>query len=75
MANYGNNFKRGKSSVHKCPVCRSHSDNQELSFNCSFIIKQIEILNKYEDIFSEVIDKNLARTLIKIDEIREYFIP
>ena len=74
MAKYGNNFKQGKSVVQKCPVCLSHIDNQELSFHCSFILKKIEITNTYEDIFIEAIDKNLAETLTKIDQIRDHFI-
>ena len=74
MAKYDNNFKRGKPYTLKCPVCHSHSDTQELAFQCSFLQKQIAISDDYSDIFTDAIDKNLAKTLIKIEEIREYFI-
>ena len=74
MANYENNFKRGKPNTQKCPVCHSHSDTQELAFQCSFLRKKIAMSSNYKDIFTDTIGKNLAKTLVKIEELREYFI-
>ena len=42
MERFGENFRGGASSII-CPLCFSHLDNQELSFQCPAIKKEIEI--------------------------------
>ena len=50
MENFSNNFKGGK-PTELCPLCRRNADMQKHSYQCNIIIKNIQVMGRYEDIF------------------------
>ena len=72
MENFEGNFKQKETKVSsKCPICQAHSDLQELCFECPVLKQKIGISEQYESIFGATITTNLARTLVKIVNIRK----
>ena len=53
-----------------CPLCQTHLDNPQMSFQCLVIRKEIEISGKLEDIYKEQINMKTIKTLEKIMDIR-----
>ena len=70
MERFGENFRGGASSII-CPLCFSHLDNQELSFQCPVIKKEIEIEGNYSEIYKEDIETKLIQTILKIRNFRK----
>ena len=50
MAEYGENFKAGRSQV-MYPFCNLHLDSQVLGYKCPVLITLIRIEGKYEEIY------------------------
>ena len=69
MAEFGENYRGGRSQV-MCPLCETHLDNQELSYQCLEIRSKLKIMGKIEDIFKEEISLETAETIEKITELR-----
>ena len=68
---FGENYRGGRTVVI-CPLCMSHRDGQRESFTqCEFILKKIEILGQYEEIFNDVIPTKTIKILTKIANIRK----
>ena len=53
-----------------CPLCKTHSDTQELSFECPSVLKKMNIMEDYENIFEQDISQNLAKTVKQIMKLR-----
>ena len=58
MAKLQGNFKEN-GNVDFCPLCGTHRDFQELSFQCPEILKKVEITEIYETIFGSKISLRL----------------
>ena len=69
MAEFGENYRGGRSQV-MCPLCETHLDNQELSYQCLEIRSKLKIMGKIEDIFKEEISLETVETIEKISELR-----
>ena len=69
MANFGGNYK-GQGPTEICPLCKTHSDFQELCFLCPTITSHIQLTEDYENIFKPNISNTLARNLLDIIKIR-----
>ena len=68
------NFKENMKSrffQRICPLCGTHPDSQSYSFECSTIKENINIVGRYEDIFSEKIPASLGKTINEIMQFRE----
>ena len=70
MANFHGNY-RNNSPLKHCPLCFSHPDTQQWSFQCSVLRKHININENYDNILNGKIDKNLANTAKSILKYRE----
>ena len=70
MAPFSENF-RGQGPLKICPLCGIHNDTQSMSFQCSKVKEQVDINEKYEDIFKEDISFNMSRILQAILKIRD----
>ena len=70
MAKFSGNF-RGHGPPEPCPLCGSHEDTQQMSFQCPVILGQMEVTEEYENIFEKKISQPLARTLGKILKLRK----
>ena len=70
MAPFGENFKAGKFSS-TCPLCFSHIDSQEESFNCAVLNKIMQIKGTYAEIFSGNFSEDLIKTLDNIYSYRK----
>ena len=70
MERFGENFRGGASSII-CPLCFSHLDNQELSFQCPVIKKEIEIEGNISEMFKEDIETKAIQTILKIRNFRK----
>ena len=70
MAPFSGNF-RGPGPLKICPLCGIHNDTQSMSFQCSKVKEQVDVNEKYEDIFKEDISYKMARTLQMILKLRE----
>ena len=68
MAKFQGNFKEN-GNVDFCPLCGTHRDLQELSFQCPEILKKVEITEIYQTIFGSKISLNLAKI---VDEITRW---
>ena len=68
MAKFQGNFKEN-GNVDFCPLCGTHRDLQELSFQCPEILKKVKITEIYETIFGSKISLNLAKI---VDEITRW---
>ena len=72
MAPFAENFRAGKFNS-PCPLCLSHLDSQEESFNCVVLKKVLDIRGKYSDIFKKQFSEELIKTLHKIYNYRKEF--
>ena len=70
MARFGQNYRGGKEKI-VCPLCDSHIDNQDLSYICPVIRKEVKIRGSSSDIYCQEINKNTVETLEKIVEVRK----
>ena len=70
MARYGENFRGGANSI-PCPLCKNHLDNQEMSFICPIIKKEIDIKGNSSDIYKENIHQDSIETILKISSFRK----
>ena len=70
MERFGEHFRGGAGPV-PCPLCHLHLDNQEMSFQCTEIKKEIEIKGSISDVYKENIKSETIQTLIKISELRK----
>ena len=73
MAQYSENYRGGQGHL-PCPLCLMHLDCQSMSFNCPSVKENIKIQGKYENIFCDKIEPELAETLVKIDKYRKTYI-
>ena len=65
MAKFSENFRNcGIQQI--CPMCQTHLDNQPMSFQCKNVLKEIDVKEKYERIFSENISVQLTKCLLDI---------
>ena len=69
MSNFSGNFKNGE-KIKPCPLCSSHEDIQDLSFQCPKIKSSIVIDESYENIFSSSLSVNIAKILKNIEKLR-----
>ena len=72
MAPFGENFRSGQ-VVKICPLCSSHVDSQEESFNCLTLKRFFSIEGNYKNIFSSNIPHELIKTLYKIYSYRKEY--
>ena len=70
MAPFGENFKAGQLSTN-CPLCFTHIDSQEESFNCVALKKLVMIRGRYCEIFSNQVSQELVKTLYNIYSFRK----
>ena len=72
MTKYWSNYKGG-SETRVCPLCKDENsiDNQEHSFKCVIIKKNIDISVEFEQIFGDSICPMLADQVEKIEEFRK----
>ena len=70
MAPFSGNC-RGSGPLKICPLCGINNDTQSMSFQCSKLKEQVDVNEKYEDIFKEDISYKMARTLQMILKMRE----
>ena len=70
MAKFGENY-RGGEKAKICPLCHLHLDNQEMSFQCPIIRKEINIQGNINDIYRTFINKETVHTIMKISELRK----
>ena len=70
MANYGENLC-GLSDPKQCPLCSTHSDNQQMAFICPQIKPNLYEAGKYEGIFRTDIPIETVKNLRIIERIRE----
>ena len=70
MKDFGTNFRGGRNNI-PCPLCKTHQDQQKLSFVCPFILNRITVKGRYESIFEPQIDNDVINTLAKISQIRQ----
>ena len=73
-AQYSDNYRGSPSGLSPCPLCLLHLDCQALAFQCSVIKENVEITEKYQHIFNSSVNNNLARILVKIENVREDFV-
>ena len=53
-----------------CPLCHTHLDNQEMSYQCPEIKKEIEIKGNFSDIYNEIIQNETIETIVRISRYR-----
>ena len=70
MAKFNGNF-RGKGPPTPCPLCLSHTDLQELCFDCSVVREKIKWNEQYDDLFQQNIPKQMGKKLLAISRLRE----
>ena len=70
MERFGENYRGGNSPI-PCPLCKLHLDNQEMSFQCPEIIKEVTINGSISDIYKENIKIETVDTVIRISEYRK----
>ena len=70
MSEFGENFRGGRDQV-TCPLCETHVDKQELSYECKVIQEEIDIKGSFEDIYNDKISIHTVKTLEKIMETRK----
>ena len=70
MERFGENF-RGTQGPILCPLCQNHLDNQEQSYQCTEIIKGVEVKGSLSDIYKNEIKPETIETAVKIAEFRK----
>ena len=73
MEDFSNNFKGGK-PTGLCPLCRRNADMQKHSYQCNIILKNIQVMGRYEEIFGTNISKETAKTVENIVIFREKYL-
>ena len=73
MANFGDNYKN-KSSQTMCPLCHSHFDSQILSFQCPFYKDKLVITCNMDDVDTENVTLETAKTLTEMIRLRVKFL-
>ena len=67
---YSDNY-RGVGGLSPCHMCLLHLDCQALAFQCPVVRSVIQIGDRYEDTFNSSVCNSLAKTLVKIDRLRD----
>ena len=70
MERFGENF-RGPNGPVCCPLCHTHLDNQQMSYQCPEIKQEVEIKGSYTDIFKDAIKLETIKTIVSISETRK----
>ena len=70
MENFGENYRGGASAI-PCPLCNTHLDSQDKSFQCPIIRRKIEVRGNINNIFKEEIDLETVKTIHKISKYRK----
>ena len=70
MELFGENFRGGKEQVI-CPLCRTHLDNQDLSFQCPTIRNELNISGEISDVYKEDINLQLIKDIARISAYRK----
>ena len=65
MADYGENFRAGKSEVI-CPLCKSHKDSQALGFVCPIIKSEMIIDGTYPEGGNKPVNYQIIRKYNKV---------
>ena len=73
MANFSENF-RGASGPQVCPLCKTHLDSQNLSFQCPLVKENVKIEGQYYTIFTDNTDTKLVNTLVNVTKFRDEYI-
>ena len=73
MAPLGENFRGNKEHI-LCPLCQNHLDNQPTFLQCEIMRKEMPEKIKIEEIYSQNIKLETAKTLNKVEELRETMI-
>ena len=76
MTLYWQNFKGWKFSKI-CPLCNNPSnvDSQSHSFQCEIVKNLVVVEGDYRDIFEYTVSEEIAKTVEKIEKVREIFLP
>ena len=67
---YSDNYS-GVGGLSPCHMCLLHLDCQALAFQCPVVRSVIQIGDRYEDTFNSSVCNSLAKTLVKIDRLRD----
>ena len=70
MAPFGENFRAGRINCI-CPLCFSHLDSQEESFNCGALKNVLQIRGRYRDIYTNNLSQQLISTIYNIYKYRK----
>ena len=70
MAPFGENFRAGRINCI-CPLCFSHLDSQEESFNCGALKNLLQIRGRYRDIYTNNFSQQLISTIYNIYKYRK----
>ena len=73
MSQFGDNFRGVSNNSRLCPMCNSHTDNQNLLAKCKAITEQFKgsIQSEINNIYSEKIVISSAKKLITVLKFRE----
>jgi hypothetical protein len=69
MENFGENF-RGSNGPVPCPLCGTHLDNQEMSFQCQIIKAEVQPTGEITEIYRDDIKKTIVESLEKMLKLR-----
>ena len=69
MEDFGENFRGGRLTT-LCPLCKSHADSQNMSFECQSVKNTIQVQGCFDQLFEETIDPCLLKTINKISKLR-----
>ena len=64
MERFGENY-RGKKEEIKCPLCGEHKDDEESSFLCKVIKKDINIEGDYKSLFKKTLTQKVQKLHVK----------
>ena len=70
MAKFGENYRAGADFI-LCPLCLEDLDNQQHSFKCKILIKEIEIKGEILNNYSDNVLKETTETITKIVNLRK----
>ena len=71
MANYGENYRGGLRQI-MCPLCKSHVDDQDLSYTCPVILSEVQLLEGSNDVYRDDIKIETVHNITKITEHRTF---
>ena len=69
MENFGENV-RGSNAPVPCPLCGTHLDNQEMSFQCQIIKAEVQPTGEITEIYRDDIKKTTVESLEKMLKLR-----